>query len=108
MGEDAVEQALRRSGEEFVRGRRATDIDWDTLPAEQRAKAIAYAMVGNFGECAVDEDDEKITLSFRCGSGGRLIDEGRYDGDDGYLELAERAPRHSDAIGCPCTARTVR
>jgi hypothetical protein len=93
LGEEAVERALRQSGEEFVRGRRADGIDWDALPAEQRAKAIAFAMVGNFGECEVDEDDEKITLSFRCGSGGRLIDEGRYDGDDGYLELSERAPR---------------
>jgi hypothetical protein len=50
-------------------------------------------MVANFGECQVDEDDEKITLSFRCGTGGRLIDEGRYEGDDGYLVLQERAGR---------------
>jgi hypothetical protein len=88
LGDDAVEQALRRTGEEFVRPRRAVGVAWEELPAETRAKVIARAMVANFGECEVEEDDEKITLSFRCGSGGRLIDDGRYDGDEGYLRLA--------------------
>jgi hypothetical protein len=50
-------------------------------------------MVSNFGECQVDEDEDKITLSFRCGTGGRLIDEGRYEGDDAYLVLREAAGR---------------
>ncbi|MDQ1373217.1 MAG: hypothetical protein QOJ09_555, partial [Actinomycetota bacterium] len=91
MGEDAVERALRDFGEEFVRTRRGEG--WDDLPAEARAKAIARAMVANFGACDVEEDDEKITLSFRCGTGGRLIDEGRYDGEHGFLTLRERAGR---------------
>ena len=93
LGEEAVERALRTTGDDFVRARRDTDVDWDSLPAERRARAIAAAMVANFGECEVAEDDEKITLSFRCGTGGRLIDEGRYDGDDGYLVLQETAGR---------------
>ena len=63
------------------------------MPAPARAKAVARAMVANFGECEVSEDDEKITLSFRCGSGGRLIDEGRYEGDGAYLVLREAGPR---------------
>ena len=50
-------------------------------------------MLGNMGEVEVDEDDEKITLSFRCGSGGKLIDDGRYDGEHPYLRLRERAGR---------------
>ena len=93
LGEEAVERALRTTGEEFVRPRRDTGVDWASLPASARAKVVARAMVANFGTCAVEEDDEKITLSFHCGSGGRLIDEGRYDGDDGYLVLREPAPR---------------
>lgn len=32
----------------------------------------------------VEEDDEKITLRIKCGSGGMLIDEGVYDGPDGF------------------------
>ena len=90
LGEEAVERALREFGEDYVRPRRGEG--WDGLPAEARAKAVARAMVANFGECEVSEDDEKITLSFRCGTGGRLIDEERY-GDDGYLVLRERAGR---------------
>src|SRR5438552_1873075 len=79
LGEEAVERALRASGDEFIKARRepAGAPAWDTLSATVRAKAIARAMVANGGACEVDEDDEKIILSFRCGSGGRLIDDGR-------------------------------
>ncbi len=93
LGEEAVERALRKTGEEFVRPRRDTGTDWDTLPAAARAKVIARAMVANFGAVDVDEDDEKIVLSFRCGSGGRLIDDGRYQGEHAYLTLRERSGR---------------
>ncbi|MFN8036702.1 MAG: hypothetical protein U0V73_12280 [Acidimicrobiia bacterium] len=92
LGEEAVERALRKTGDEFVRPRRATG-DWAALPAYVRAKVIARAMVGNFGTVDVTEDDEKITLAFRCGSGGRLIDEGRYEGEHPYLTLRERGGR---------------
>jgi len=91
LGEGAVEDALRRFGDEFVQARREVG-EWDALPAEQRARVIAGAMVANFGSCDVEEDDEKITLSFRCGTGGRLIDEGRY-GTEGYLVLREPGGR---------------
>jgi len=93
MGEEAVERALRKTGEQFVRARRDSGEEWASLPAPARAKAVARAMVANFGECEVSEDDEKITLSFRCGSGGRLIDEGRYEGEGAYLVLREAGPR---------------
>ena len=94
LGEDAVEQALRQTGEEFVRPRRDTGVDWASLPATARAKVIARAMVANFGTVDVDEDEEKIVLSFQCGTGGRLIDEGRYESEGGpYLVLREAGPR---------------
>jgi hypothetical protein len=101
LGEEGVERALRRTGDEFIRPRRDTGVEWSTLPAEARAKVIARAMVANFGTCEVQEDDDKITLRFRCGTGGRLIDEGRYraseggvdDGSEGYLVLREAGPR---------------
>lgn len=96
LGEDAVERAVRGSGDDFIRDRREPPgvPPWDTLAATVRAKAIARAMVTNGGACDVSEDDEKIVLSFRCGSGGRLIDDGRYDVDGGpYLTLRERSGR---------------
>jgi hypothetical protein len=92
LGEEAVERALRKTGEEFVRPRRV-GADWGSLPASARAKVIARAMVSNFGAVDVDEDDEKVVLSFRCGTGGRLIDEGRYEGDPAYLTLHEKSGR---------------
>jgi hypothetical protein len=110
LGEDGVERALRATGEEFVRPRRGAPGEWDALPASARAKAIARAMVANGGECVVDEDDDKITLSFRCGSGGMLIDEGRYESEGGpYLVLRERAGRTfmRDALPVYCAHCSV-
>lgn len=93
LGEDAVERALRRTGEEFVRPRRDSGTAWTDVPAAQRAKVIARSMLANMGEVEVSEDDEKITLSFRCGSGGKLIDDGRYEGDHAYTTLREPGGR---------------
>ncbi|MEY2454437.1 MAG: hypothetical protein QOD92_4011 [Acidimicrobiaceae bacterium] len=112
LGEDAVERALRASSDDFIRARREPENApaWDTLTATVRAKAIARAMVANGGACTVSEDDEKIVLSFRCGSGGRLIDEGRYDDDGGpYLTLHERGPRtfERDALPVYCAHCSV-
>ena len=110
LGEEAVERALRRTGEEFVRPRRATGVEWADLPVRVRAKVIARAMVANFGECEVAEDDEKVTLSFRCGTGGRLIDERRYDEHGGtYRTLQENAPRtfSRDALPVYCAHCSV-
>ena len=82
--------------------------DWATLPAAARAKVIARAMLGNMGEVEVDEDDEKIMLCFRCGSGGKLIDDGRYDGEHAYLHAARAVPAaRSCATSSGCTARTA-
>jgi hypothetical protein len=109
QGEEAVERALRKTGEEFVRPRRDTGVDWATLPASTRAKVIARAMLGNMGGVEVDEDDEKITLSFQCGSGGKLIDDGRYEGPNAYTTLRERAPRTfmQDALPVYCAHCSV-
>jgi len=95
LGEAAVERALRKTGDEFVKPRRDTGTEWGSLPASVRAKVIARAMLGNMGEVEVEEDDEKIVLSFKCGSGGKLIDDGRYEGDDAYLTLREQSGRTS-------------
>ncbi len=109
LGEGAVERALRKTGDEFVAPRRDTGTDWDDLPAAVRAKVIARAMLGNMGEVEVDEDDEKIVLSFRCGSGGKLIDDGRYVGEHAYLTLEERAGRtfERDALWVYCAHCSV-
>ena len=93
LGEDAVERALRKTGDEFVRPRRDSGIPWAAVPPAQRAKVIARAMVANMGQVVVEEDDDKIVLSFQCGSGGKLIDDGRYEGDHAYATLREPSGR---------------
>ena len=93
MGEEAVDRAIRKTGDEFVRPRRDTGTPWDSLPASARAKVIARAMLGNMGQVEVEEDDEKIVLSFKCGSGGMLIDNGKYEGEHAYMKLRERSGR---------------
>jgi hypothetical protein len=93
LGEDPVELALRKTGDEFVRPRRDTGTSWSDLPASARAKVIARSMLGNMGAVTVVEDDEKIVLSFSCGSGGKLIEDGRYEGEQPYAMLRERSGR---------------
>jgi hypothetical protein len=92
-GEAAVEAALRRFGERNLADRAEPDNDWWSVPAEVRAKVVARAMLANGAEVELAEDDEKIVMSFRCGSGGWLIDSGAYEGDDALLTLSEEAPR---------------
>lgn len=101
LGEAAVEDALRRFGDRPLVAGREADGGWWDVPPEARAKVVARAMLANFGEVEVAEDDEKITLSFRCGSGGWLIDSGAYEGDDALLTLREPGPRTFGREGLP-------
>ena len=110
LGEEAVERALRRTGDDFVRPRRDTGTDWDSLPASARAKVIARAMLVELRRRrGRAKTTRRSRSSFRCGSGGRLIDDGRYEGDARVPDAprAERPDVHARRA-CPCTARTAR
>ena len=51
LGEDAVERALRKTGDEFVRPRRNADVAWSDLPAAQRAlHRLLPELVGDEGQ----------------------------------------------------------
>lgn len=109
LGEEAVEEALRDFGERYLRDRRSPPEgapDWADLPAEVRARALIRPMVANGASVTVDADDEKVILSFRCGTGGRLVDEGRYGprgdgGGRGYLVLQGDGPVTFGRPGLP-------
>lgn len=90
LGEAAVERALRRFGDTYLSTRRSPG--WHELPAEVRAREIVRSMVANGADVEIHEEDDRIELAFRCGTGGRLIDEGAYEGEDAYLTLRERGP----------------
>lgn len=89
LGEPAVEEALRDFGERFIRPRRAA---FAGVEPRKRVEGIVRAMKANEGTVEVSEDDEKFVLSFRCGSGGRLIDEGAYGPPKDYLMLRQKGP----------------
>ena len=87
LGEPAVERALRDLGDRLVRPRRGAPAD-----ARKRMEGIARAMKANGADVKFNEDDEKYELSFRCGSGGMLIDSGAYSEPKNYLTLQEKGP----------------
>lgn len=93
QGEAAVEEVLRRFGDRNLADRAAPDNDWWSVPPEVRAKVVARAMLANGAEVELSEDDEKIVMSFRCGSGGMLIDSGAYEGEPALMKLTESGPR---------------
>jgi hypothetical protein len=41
----------------------------------------------------VEEDDEKFIITVKCGSGGKLIETGAYDGPNGYRKLRKPGPQ---------------
>jgi hypothetical protein len=89
LGEPAVEEALRDLGDRFVRPRRG---DGAAVDARKRMEGVARGMKANGADVELAEDDEKYVLSFRCGSGGMLIDSGAYEEPKNYLTLREKGP----------------
>lgn len=49
----------------------------------------------------VEEDDEKFILTVTCPSGGKLIQEGAYDGPNGYRRLKKAGPHTWGEVGMP-------
>ncbi len=90
LGEDAVEEALRDFGARYLRERRAGMAD---VTPQQRLEGLVRAMKANGASVELSEDDEKFIASFRCGSGGKLIDDGAYEAPRDYLTLREAGPR---------------
>jgi hypothetical protein len=89
LGQAAVEEALRDFGVRYLRERRAGLAGVD---ARARMEGIARAMKANGAEVTLEEDAEKYVLSFRCGTGGKLIDDGAYAPPRDYLVLRGPAP----------------
>jgi hypothetical protein len=90
FGDDALAEALHRSVADwwlpFVR----RIAEGDDLARSVRG--FASGLRGHLVPVEVEEDEEKVTIRMTpCGSGGRLVREGVYDGPDGFLTV--RGPR---------------
>jgi hypothetical protein len=89
LGEDAVEEALRDFGDRYLRERRA---GYAAVEPGIRLEGLVRAMKANGAEVEMSEDDDKWVASFRCGSGGKLIDDGAYAAPRDYLTLNGPTP----------------
>jgi hypothetical protein len=90
LGEDAVEEALRDFGDRFLRDRRAATA---SVEPRKRMEGLVRAMKANGASVEYAEEDERFVVAFRCGSGGKLIDEGAYAAPRDYLTLRDSGPR---------------
>lgn len=53
-----------------------------------RVKMFVAGLHGHLQPLHIQEDDEKVVIQMRpCGSGGRLVLEGKYDGPEGFLKI---------------------
>ncbi len=65
--------------------------DKAALPA--KIKMFAAGLQGHLQPMDITEDDEKFVIKMKpCGSGGRLIIEGKYEGADAMLKIAKPQP----------------
>jgi hypothetical protein len=97
-GEEGLERILRKSGEEFKQ-----DFEkWAAMTPEQLVEASAWLQLSHpHGWMQIDEDDEKYTLHQGCGTGGRMIGEGRFDAPDGYARSGQAAGYSASKAGMP-------
>lgn len=65
----------------------------EKLPPEpealaQRVKMFVAGLRGHLQPLDIEEDDEKFVIKMKpCGSGGRLVLEGRYEGPNAFLKI---------------------
>jgi hypothetical protein len=58
-----------------------------------RIKMFTAGLHGHLQPLAITEDDEKIEIKLcPCGSGGRLISEGKYEGEGAFLTIRDPQP----------------
>ncbi len=58
----------------------------ETLP--QRIKMFVAGLRGHLQPMHIEEDEEKVVIQMRpCGSGGRLVLEGKYEGPNAFLTV---------------------
>jgi hypothetical protein len=63
----------------------------ESLPA--RVKMFVSGLHGHLQPLEIREDDEKFEIKLcPCGSGGRLVSEGKYEGKDAFLTIKDAQP----------------
>ena len=106
-GTERLYQVLRDTGGEFA----GDFAKWATLtPEELLDSSVFLQLCHPDGELEVTEDDEKYTIvQGLCGTGGRLLAEGRFDGPDALARIPIANPASLGLPGLPtyCAHCTV-
>ena len=88
MGDEALEEIMI----ETVRAWWVPSLEALSKAGDDRAakiKMFAAGLRGHLQPMDVEEDEEKVVLKMKpCGSGGRLVLEGKYEGPGGFLKVA--------------------
>ncbi|MFI5394305.1 MAG: hypothetical protein ACHQ9S_02120 [Candidatus Binatia bacterium] len=89
FGDQRLQEILRHTGER----QRSGFERWERMSAEEFVRASVHLLKTHMGNVSVTEDDEKFTITQDpCGSGGRLMREGAYEGEDGLYRLRTAQP----------------
>ncbi len=89
FGDRRLEEILRHTGER----QRAGFERWEQMPVEDFVRASAHLLKSHMGNVQVREDAEKFTIEQDpCGSGGRLMRTGAYDGPNGLYRIQRPQP----------------
>ncbi len=106
-GEDELAELLRASGQGFEKD----FARWNEMSAEELLKASVFLQLAHpGGKLSIEEDEDKYTLvQAPCGTGGRLLDEGRYEGDAPLARFTAARPETAGHEGLPayCAHCTV-
>jgi hypothetical protein len=63
---------------------------------------FAAGLHGHLQPLEISEDEEKVTIKMcPCGSGGRLVNEGKYEGTDAFLKIDQPQPLTYGRAGYP-------
>ncbi len=84
FGDKALEEAM----DEGVKAWWGPSLDKMPQDVRARVKMFAAGLRGHLQPLHIEEDDEKVVIQMRpCGSGGRLVLEGKYEGPDALLTV---------------------
>jgi hypothetical protein len=93
FGDGRLEEILRYTGDRQRRGFEHWERLWECESAEDFVRATVHLLTTHMGNVAVTEDAEKFTITQDpCGSGGRLMRAGAFDGADGLYRVGRAQP----------------
>jgi hypothetical protein len=97
-GTDRFYEIMLETGDEF----REDFAAWARLTPEQLLDSSVFLqMCHPETELEVEEDDEKYTIRQHCGTGGRLLREGRFDGEKALARIPVANPASVGKPGMP-------